>query len=110
MTRLRGAYDALQQSPPFASAPDPLIDAMQTGDRLGYRPERAVAEIAHFHNLLPEAQSSVDALEKGFLANLDKSASRISAASPGSSEFEAQKQRRIDTFNRAERLVTEAGK
>jgi hypothetical protein len=60
--------------------------------------------------VLPEAQSSVDALEKGFLANLDKSASRISAASPGSSEFEAQKQRRIDTFNRAERLVTEAGK
>ena len=110
MTRLRGAYDALQQSPPFASAPDPLIDAMQTGDRLGYHPENAVAEIAHFHAVLPEAQSSVDALEKGFLANLDKSASRISAASPGSSEFEAQKQRRIDTFNRAERLVTEAGK
>ena len=47
MTRLRGAYDALQQTSPVAAPPDPLIDAMQTGDRLGYHPETAVEEIAH---------------------------------------------------------------
>jgi alpha-glucosidase len=109
MTRLRAAYDALQQTWPLASAPDPVIDAMQTGDRLSYHPERAVAEIAHFHNVRPQAQSSVNALEKNFLESLDKNARRISAANPGSAEFEAQKQRRIDTFKRAERLVAEAG-
>jgi alpha-glucosidase len=109
MTRLRAAYDALQQTWPLASAPDPVIDAMQTGDRLSYHPERAVAEIAHFHNVRPQAQSSVSALEKNFFESLDKNARRISAANPGSAEFQAQKQRRIDAFKRAERLVAEAG-
>jgi len=59
MTRLRGAYDAMQQSWPIAAPPDLLIDAMQTGDRLGYHPERAVAEIAHFRKILPKAKASV---------------------------------------------------
>ncbi len=110
MTRLRGAYDALQQSSPFAFAPQALIVAMQTGDRLGYHPEDATKEIAHFHAMLSEAQASVSMLEKDFFDDLDKNASRISAANPGSIEFEAQKQRRIDTFKRAELLVSEAGK
>jgi hypothetical protein len=66
MTRLRGAYDALQQSYPFASAPDPVIDAMQTGDRLGYNPEFATVEVTHFHSVLIQAQVSVKALERSF--------------------------------------------
>ncbi len=110
MTRLRGAYDALQQSGPFASAPDPVIDAMQTGDRLDYHPELASEEITHFHSVLYQAQTSVSALEPAFLERLNANASRISAANPGSKEFEAQKQRRMDTFKRAELLVSEAGK
>ena len=40
MTRLRAAYDALQKTSPITVPPDPLIDAMQTGDRLSYHPER----------------------------------------------------------------------
>jgi alpha-glucosidase len=110
MTRLRGAYDALQQSYPFASAPDPVIDAMQTGDRLGYNPEFATVEVTHFHSVLIQAQVSVKALEPVFLDRLSKAANRISSASPGSAEFEAQKQRCIDSFRRAQLLVEEAGK
>ena len=52
MTRLRSAYDALQQTSPVSAAPDPLIDAMQSGDRISYHPERAPEEIAHFHDVL----------------------------------------------------------
>jgi alpha-glucosidase len=110
MTRLRGAYDALQQSYPLASAPDPVIDAMQTGDRLGYNPEFATEEITHFHSVLIQAQVSVKALEPVFLDRLNKGANRISAANPGSAEFEAHKQRRIDKFKRAQLLVAEATK
>jgi len=49
MTRLRGAYDALQQTGPVAGPSNALIDAMQTGDCLSYYPERIAAE-------LPDAQ------------------------------------------------------
>ncbi len=41
MTRLREAYDALNQTWPIAWSPDELIDAMQTGDRLSYFPQQA---------------------------------------------------------------------
>jgi alpha-glucosidase len=110
MTRLRGAYDALQQSYPFTSSPDLVIDTMQTGDRLGYHPERAVAEITHFRELLPSARASISALEPAFLEHLNSNAQRIAASNPGSAEMDAQKQRRIDTFKRAERLAADAGK
>ena len=51
MTRLRAAYDALNQTWPVGHPPDSLIDAMQTGDRLSYRPEDAQREIARFHQV-----------------------------------------------------------
>ena len=110
LTRLRGAYDALQQSYPFTSSPDAVIDAMQTGDRLSYHPELASGEILRFHTALLEAQVSVKALKPVFLDHLSKDSNRISEASPGTAEFNAQKQRRLDTFKRAELLVTEASK
>lgn len=62
MTRLRSTYDALQQAWPVSAPPDTLIDVMQTGDRLGYHPERAAEEIAHFHSELPKAQSAAAAI------------------------------------------------
>jgi alpha-glucosidase len=110
MTRLRGAYDALQQTWPIAAAPDPLIIAMQTGDRLGYHPERAAEEIAHFHDALTQAQASVDALGATFAKQLNDASRRVSASSLMPAEVEAQKQRRLDALARAERLVTEASK
>ena len=54
MARLRETYNALNTTPPVAAPPDILIDAMQTGDRLGYHPEMAQKEIAHFRQVLPE--------------------------------------------------------
>ena len=110
MTRLRGAYDAVQQTFPFASAPGVLIDAMQTGDRLSYHPEHAVEEIAHFHDVLPAAQSSLSTLEPVFLERLNNNSLRVSASNLSPAEQEAQKQLRTQTFRRAELLATDATK
>jgi alpha-glucosidase (family GH31 glycosyl hydrolase) len=60
MTRLRACYDTVNQTWPIAWSPDALVDAMQSGDRLGYHPERAAEEIKHFHDVLPEASSAVN--------------------------------------------------
>jgi alpha-glucosidase len=114
MTRLRATYDALQQTapisaPPASGPPDVLIDAMQTGNRLGYHPERAVEEIAHFHQVLPKAQEAVAALDATFsegLAKLIESKSAVMSAA----ELAALQQRRIDSFHRAQKLVVEAAK
>jgi hypothetical protein len=59
MTRLRACYDTVNQTWPIAWSPDPLVDAMQSGDRLGYHPERAGEELKHFREMLPQAASAV---------------------------------------------------
>ena len=64
MTRLREAYDALNQTWPIAWSPDELIDAMQTGDRLGYFPQQAGEQLAHYREVLPKAMAKVKELEK----------------------------------------------
>jgi alpha-glucosidase (family GH31 glycosyl hydrolase) len=117
MTRLRGAYDALQQSSPFAVPPDPLIDAMQTGDRLGYHPERAAEEIAHFHEVLPRAQAAVDAIGTDPDERVDKAVQRIremlkSIGGARYTNFDPQsaKQDILDKLHRAERMAGEASK
>ena len=61
MTRLRGAYDALQSSSSHTHPPDLLVEAMQSGDRLSYHPEGAVAEIEHFRQLLAQLRDAVAA-------------------------------------------------
>ncbi|HVU46879.1 MAG TPA: TIM-barrel domain-containing protein, partial [Terracidiphilus sp.] len=110
MTRLRAAYDALQQTWPVSSPPDPLIDAMQTGDRLGYHPERAVEEIAHFHEVLPKAQAAVDADGASFAQRVDEYAKRMETNPLRPADMEEQKQSRIGSMQRAEKMVEEAGK
>ncbi len=109
MTRLRGAYDALQQTWPVATPPDALIDAMQTGDRLGYHPERAAEEIEHFHEALPQAQAAVAALAPGFAQLVDEYAAQMQNNPLRPADLPAEKQRRIDLMERAEALVKEAG-
>jgi alpha-glucosidase len=108
MTRLRAAYDALQQTAPVSASPDLLVDAMQSGNRLGYHPERAVEELAHFRQLLPQAQSAVAALDEPFSQSLTKMIEKKSATT-SPAELEAQKQRRLDLLHRAQKLVVEAG-
>jgi alpha-glucosidase len=64
MTRLREAYDALNQTWPIGWSPDDLVDAMQTGDRLSYHPELAGEQITHLRAMLPKVPSAIDELEK----------------------------------------------
>ena len=63
MTRLREAYDALNLTYPLAWSPDELIDAMQTGDRLGYFPRQAGELLAHYQEVLPKAMAKVKELD-----------------------------------------------
>ena len=64
MTRLREAYDSLNQTWPVAWAPDELIDAMQAGDRLTYHPEQAGEQLTRFRAVLPHALAKVNELAK----------------------------------------------
>ncbi len=64
MTRLREAYDALNQTWPLAWSPDELIDAMQTGDRLSYFPRQAGEQLTHYREVLPKAIAKVKELEQ----------------------------------------------
>ncbi len=64
MTRLRQAYDALNQTWPIAWSPDDLIDVMQTGDRLSYFPQRAGELLTHYREVLPKAMARVKEIEK----------------------------------------------
>ena len=64
MTRLREAYDELNQTFPIAWSPDELVDAMQTGDRLSYYPEQAETLLSHYREALPKAITKVHELEK----------------------------------------------
>jgi alpha-glucosidase len=109
MTRLRAAYDALQQSWPVASPPDALIDAMQSGDRLRYHPERAVEEIAHFHAVLPKAQSAVAATGVDFARRVEDYAKKMAANPQRPVDMEGQKQARLDAMKRAQAMVDAAG-
>ena len=59
LSRLRAAYDTLNRQWPLAWSPDNLIDAMQTGDRIGYRPFTARDEIARFAAKYQAALSAV---------------------------------------------------
>jgi alpha-glucosidase len=109
MTRLRGAYDAVNQTLPVATPPDELIDAMQAGDRLGYHPERAGEELRHFHEVLPKAQAAVVEVANGFQARIDEIEKRMSRENTRVEQMESEKQKRVDAMTRAERLMGQAG-
>ena len=108
MTRLRGAYDALQQTWPVGAPPDPLIDAMQTGDRLGYHPDHAVDEIAHLHQVLPQAQAAVAGLAATFVQSLDDYAAHMQNNPLRPADMDAEKRTRLSAVHRAEQLIAEA--
>jgi alpha-glucosidase (family GH31 glycosyl hydrolase) len=55
MTRLRAANDTLNSLWPLVWAPDSLIDAMQSGDRLTYSPQNAQRELQHYRSSYMEA-------------------------------------------------------
>ena len=110
MARLRGTYDALNMAPPVATPPDMLVEAMQGGDRMGYRPENAQKEIAHFHQLLPQAQDAVSKRVQEARQRMDVSIQSLHRTGTDSVDLQAEKQKRANALDRAEKLVTEAGK
>jgi hypothetical protein len=110
MTRLRGAYDALQKTSPVSSPPDALIDAMQAGDRLGYHPEKATDEIEHFRAVLLDARDAVDAIQRDFAQRMDAIAKRLSQDVLRITDLENQKKIRVDALARAQKLVEEANR
>jgi alpha-glucosidase len=61
MARFRDAYDTINQAT-SRGVPDPLILAMQTGDRIGYKPGTASAEIAKRQQAFNSAVASVQAM------------------------------------------------
>jgi Glycosyl hydrolases family 31/Domain of unknown function (DUF5110) len=105
LMRLRGAYDAMHQTWPVSEPPDALVDAMQSGDRLGYHPEKATEELAHFTVTLPKAQAALDAVAKDFPRGVE-----AMEPLPGETDkpTDAQKQRRRDSLARALVDVAEA--
>ncbi|MGB8260742.1 MAG: TIM-barrel domain-containing protein [Terracidiphilus sp.] len=112
MTRLRGAYDALNRAQGIAEPPDSLIDPMQSGDRLSYHPEKAVEEIARYHAGLAQAQAALTALGKDFDQRFDAFVKWMKSETwrPAGTDWEGQRQSRHDAIARAEKLATEAGK
>jgi hypothetical protein len=64
MTRLSEARYTLQHSWPFGIVPDEVVDAAQTGDKLGYYPQNADKILAHYREVLPKAKASVDKMVK----------------------------------------------
>jgi alpha-glucosidase len=110
MARLRETYNALNMTPPVATPPDDLIDAMQTGDRLGYHPERAQKEIAHFHEVMPKAQAAVNTVVGEGQKRLDEFAQRPPRHDAGPVDMKAEIQKRTDALARAQKLISDAGK
>ncbi len=113
MTRLRGTYDAMNQLWAVSFPPDILVEAMQTGDRLSYHPERAADEIAHFHELLPKAQAAVAQSANGFESRMDEYVKRMESSPrkpPTPVDYAAEAKRRIEAMARAQSQVQDAGK
>jgi Glycosyl hydrolases family 31/Domain of unknown function (DUF5110) len=110
MTRLSGVDDALQQTGPVAGPSNALVDAMQTGDRISYYPDRIDAELAHFHQALAKAQADVAGLDKEFEQRLSDTSRRIGGSTWAPADIESEKQKRRDALHRAEALLAEAAK
>jgi alpha-glucosidase len=110
MTFLRGAYDAMQATGPVAAPSLALIDAMQSGDRLSYYPEKIESELAHFREALKQAQADVAALDKDFEKRLSNTSPRVGGATLATADVESEKQKRRDALHRAEALLAEAAK
>jgi alpha-glucosidase len=62
IARLREVYDILNAAWPEGWSPEPLIDAMQTGDRLSYHPETAGREMSAFSEKLASLPSAITAM------------------------------------------------
>ena len=112
MTRLRSAYDALQQTRPrrFRSRPFSL---MPCKPEIGSATTQSVPaqEIAYFHAALSKARAAVATMDAA-CPRLDDWAKRQMASDrpPAAAALEMQKQSRLDAVAKARRQADEAGK
>jgi len=70
----------------------------------------AQKEIAHFRQVLPQAQAAVNKVVEDGQKRLDEMAQRVSQYNTGQVDIQAEKQKRVDAFARAAKLATDAGK
>ena len=108
MTRLRGAYEAMQQTWPAAQPPDALIRAMQTGDRLGYHPETAMTEMDGFQKSVTAANDAVMKAGNDFDQHMAKMEKQFAHSSWRTPVTEAQRESRVNAMQRAKMLVNAA--
>jgi hypothetical protein len=64
MTRLREAYNTLNQLWPLGWSPDVLVDAMQTGDRLSYDPRLAAEQVPRLNAMVSKVAAGIDQLQQ----------------------------------------------
>ena len=64
MTRLREAYNTMNQLFPLGWSPDVLVDAMQTGDRLSYDPQLAAEQVPRLNAMISKVAASIDRLQQ----------------------------------------------
>jgi len=100
---LRAAYDAAWGAHPFATPPNELVMAMQTGDRLSYYPENALTEMAGFRAALDKARVATVELNAKLLQKLYDPTRHTANLTP--TEIAKQNQRCIDAMARAISLV-----
>jgi alpha-glucosidase len=111
MTRLGEAYAALRNTSPAGDATDVLVDAYQAGDRLSYHPERAVEEIAHFHDVLPQARASVNEMGATFASTVEEKIKLYAPQRwiPGALDVPALAKSRTEEMIRGEALMSDVG-
>jgi len=118
MTRLREVYDAINKTLSVAAPPDVLIEAMQTGDRIGYHPGSTAEEIARFQQTLPQAQAAVQKLAAGFQQRwdaiaprfkefIDSSDGRVHSDSWKKARLHTEGQQRINAMAQAQALAAD---
>ncbi|GAA3764648.1 glycoside hydrolase family 31 protein [Terriglobus aquaticus] len=93
--RLRMAYDQLSADyPTTAAVPDTVTAAMQTGDRIGYHPETAAAELRDFAKHYAEALAATDRM----IADSKPATKSVSGApaAPADADRDRQHQQRIE--------------
>lgn len=111
MTRLRTAFDSVRQTWPVTTIPaDPLMDAMQSGDRLSYHPERITEEIAHLREILPKAARAVQKLSDGFVQQDEEVTIEFGKflGAEFSESLKSNRQSRLDALARARLMIEEA--
>lgn len=101
MTRLRSAYDGLNQIWPMGVPSDNLIASFQTGYRLSYHPEHAGEELAAFPALLERAKADVAKVNAGFGERMKAYVERMKHEDWMPADMDKQQTMRLDAMSRA---------